>query len=153
MWVLRFDNNVTSAGFAVTDDLAAELRHGEGDPADVWQRFLARYPSIRAQFADARPVQPFHRASRLSYRSRVAAGPGWLLLPSAAAFVDPLFSTGIPLTLLGIERIGRALERFGAEVPPSVLDDLGRTTLAEADWVAAFVAGCCLLYTSPSPRD
>jgi FADH2 O2-dependent halogenase len=32
------------------------------------------------------------------------------MLPSAAAFVDPLFSTGIPLNLLGIERLGRALE-------------------------------------------
>jgi FADH2 O2-dependent halogenase len=33
-----------------------------------------------------------------------------MLLPSAGAFVDPLFSTGIPLTLLGIERLGRAFE-------------------------------------------
>ena len=31
------------------------------------------------------------------------------MLPSAAAFIDPLFSTGIPLTLLGIERLAEML--------------------------------------------
>ena len=53
---------------------------------------------------------PFIHAPRLPYRCARWAGPGWTLLPSAGAFVDPLFSTGIPLTLLGIERLGRAFE-------------------------------------------
>ena len=58
------------------------------------------------------------------------------MLPSAAAFIDPLFSTGIPLTLLGIERIARILEKG---VP---FDDYEQVTLAEADHTARFIAGC-----------
>ena len=33
-----------------------------------------------------------------------------MLLPSAAGFIDPLLSTGFPLTLLGVERLARILE-------------------------------------------
>jgi FADH2 O2-dependent halogenase len=108
IWVLRFDNGITSAGIAATDALAEELGLAEGAPA--WARLLARFPSIREQFTEAKPVRPFVYSARLSYRCACWSGPGWAMLPSAAAFVDPLFSTGIPLTLLGIERLGRALE-------------------------------------------
>ena len=69
------------------------------------------------------------------------------MLPSAAAFVDPLFSSGIPMTLLGIERLAETLaiwapgEGRTASARPS-WGDYGRTTLAEADHTARFVAGC-----------
>jgi FADH2 O2-dependent halogenase len=109
MWVLRFNNGVTSAGFAVEDWLAGELKLEDREGA--WQRFLDRFPAIREQFAEAEPVLPLCHAPRLSYWCRAAAGDGWALLPSAAGFVDPLFSTGFPLTLLGIQRLGRALEQ------------------------------------------
>lgn len=107
IWVLRFQNGLTSAGIAATPGLARELRLSEGAPA--WQRALDRFPTVRDQFADARPTLPFVHRPRLPFRSRAAAGPGWALLPSAAAFVDPLLSTGFPLTLLGLERLGEAM--------------------------------------------
>lgn len=108
IWVLRFDNGLTSAGIAAADWLAAELGLADGAPA--WTRLLARFPSIGEQFADAKPVRPFIYSRRLPYRCATWSGTGWTLLPSAGAFVDPLFSTGIPLTLLGIERLGQAME-------------------------------------------
>jgi FADH2 O2-dependent halogenase len=137
MWVLRFGNGVTSAGIAVTEALASELRLADGAPA--WERFLARYPSIAAQFADAEPIREFTWMPRVAYRASKAAGDGWAMLPSAAAFIDPLFSTGIPLTLLGIERIGRAIETRGLK--PG-LDDAGVVSIGEADHTARFIAGC-----------
>ena len=128
MWVLRFDNGVTSAGVAVTDRLAAELRLADGEPA--WHRLLARYPTIATQFADARPIREFTWMPRLAWRSATAAGDRWALLPSAAAFVDPLFSTGIPLTLLGVERlardiVGRDHSRATAEYAHTTLSGSG----------------------------
>lgn len=141
MWVLRFRNGVTSAGVAVDDALAADLRLSDGEPA--WHRLLARYPSIRAQFADAVPIRDFSWMPRLAYRAAQAAGGRWAMLPSAAAFVDPLFSTGMPLTLVGIERLALAMEQSppGAEsrVAPA---DYGAATLEEADHAARFIAGC-----------
>jgi FADH2 O2-dependent halogenase len=137
MWVLRFGNGVTSAGIAVTVPLAHELRLADGAPA--WERFLARYPSIAAQFADAQSIREFTWMPRVPYRAARAAGDGWVMLPSAAAFIDPLFSTGIPLTLLGIERIADAWRREGSLHPPS---NYGEVTTSEADHTAGFIAGC-----------
>ena len=141
MWVLRFDTGVTSAGIAVTDALAAELNLAEGEPA--WHRFLARFPSVAAQFAGAVPTRPFTHTPRVSYRASAAAGPGWAMLPSAAAFVDPLFSTGIPLALLGIERLGRIFEEtWGTEALGTRLEEYGALTLQETDATADFIGAC-----------
>ena len=150
MWVLRFDNGVTSAGVAVTDALAADL--GLADGARAWQRLLARYPSIAAQFAGARSIRAFTWMPRVSYRTSVAAGERWAMLPSAAAFVDPLFSTGMPMTLLGVERLASMFERQKAEPKPRRASRdpsdvrawraYSDATLAEADHTARFIAGC-----------
>jgi FADH2 O2-dependent halogenase len=136
MWVLRFGNGVTSAGVAVEDWLAEDLKLAEGEPA--WTRLLARYPSIAAQFADARPIRSFTWMPKLAYRAADAAGERWAMLPSAAAFIDPLFSTGIPLTLLGIERLASMLQTRPPRLQPAPYVE---STFADADRTARFIAG------------
>jgi tetracycline 7-halogenase / FADH2 O2-dependent halogenase len=150
MWVLRFENGITSAGVAVTDTLARDLRLADGGAA--WHRLLARYPTVASQFAGAEPVREYTWMPRLAFRVSQAADERWALLPSAAAFVDPLFSTGIPLTLLGIERLAALIEdgafatrssesRPEQDTSPS-MRRYSAITLAEADQAARFVAGC-----------
>lgn len=108
IWVLRFNNGVTSAGVAATTKVANELRFADGEAA--WRRLLERLPGVRAQFADAKAIRPFTHVKQLSFLSGVGAGKNWVLLPSAAGFIDPLLSTGFPLTLLGVERLANILE-------------------------------------------
>ncbi|MDX1932598.1 MAG: tryptophan 7-halogenase [Capsulimonadales bacterium] len=141
MWVLRFGNGVTSAGFALRDDLADRLGLRDGEAG--WQRLMERFPTVGAQFARIEPLFPLIYQPRLSYRAAGAAGDGWALLPSAAAFIDPLFSTGIPLTLLGIERLARILEaETSGKNLAGLLTEYGATTLAEVDATADFIGGC-----------
>lgn len=109
MWMLHFCNGVTSAGIAATASLANELRFDDHQAA--WERMLRRSPILQAQFQNARPIQPFRHIPRLAFRSAAINGRNWVLLPSAAGFVDPLLSTGFPLTLLGISRLAEILER------------------------------------------
>jgi tetracycline 7-halogenase / FADH2 O2-dependent halogenase len=144
IWVLRFNNGLTSAGVAATERLANELRLPEGRAA--WHRLLARLPTVGAQFARATEQRPFGHAPRLAFCSGTATGESWALLPSAAGFVDPLLSTGIPLTLLGIERLANLLERgWGREELGGQLADYGRQTVAELRAAAGLVAA---LYAS-----
>jgi tetracycline 7-halogenase / FADH2 O2-dependent halogenase len=109
IWILRFNNGITSAGVACREDLARDLHLQDGTSA--WHRLLERLPSVRDQFAEATMEFPFVHAPRLSFRAESAAGARWALLPSAAGFLDPLLSTGFPLNLLGIERLARLLEQ------------------------------------------
>jgi FADH2 O2-dependent halogenase len=95
---------------------------------------------VAEQFRGAESLRPFVHAPSLSFRSERASGPSWTLLPSAAAFVDPLLSTGFPLTLAGIERLGRALEEdWGSRRLEARLENDARKTLFEADTAGLLV--------------
>jgi tetracycline 7-halogenase / FADH2 O2-dependent halogenase len=137
MWVLPFKNGVTSAGFACLPEVAAELRLSEKDAA--WERFLAQFPSVREQFGAAKPVLPFFYTEKLSFRLERCVGEGFALLPSAFAFIDPLYSTGFPLTLLGIERIARIFTA-GDEHNADCWETYQTQTMTEVNWVAEFIA-------------
>jgi FADH2 O2-dependent halogenase len=107
--MLQFNNGVTSAGVAATDELATRLRLGDGEEA--WKRVLELIPGLNEQFVRSRALRAFAHMPRLAFRSSDVAGQRWALLPSAAGFVDPLLSTGIPLTLLGVSRLAEIIER------------------------------------------
>jgi FADH2 O2-dependent halogenase len=109
IWVLQFNNGVTSAGVAATDELASQLRFEDG--AEAWRRVVDLVPGLKEQFAGARALRPFVYMPRMAFRSADVAGERWAMLPSAAGFVDPLLSTGIPLTLLGVSRLAEIIER------------------------------------------
>jgi FADH2 O2-dependent halogenase len=110
VWVLRFNNGVTSAGVVASSDVARELGLSEGEPA--WQRVLDHVPGLKEQFDGAAACQPFRYMPTVSFRSTAVAGGRWAMLPSAAGFVDPLLSTGFALTLMGVERLARILGRY-----------------------------------------
>jgi FADH2 O2-dependent halogenase len=67
-------------------------------------------PTVREQFGEATAQLDFMHRRRLSFHSNSIVGERWALLPSAAGFVDPLLSTGFPLTLLGVARLAEAIE-------------------------------------------
>ena len=138
IWMLRFNNGLTSAGVAATSEVAKKFRFEEGEPA--WHRLLEQLPSVREQFAEARPHLPFIHAPTLAFRSSMAAGANWALLPSAAGFVDPLLSNGFPLILLGIERLAGVLEEdWATERFAARLQAYERQTLRELDITAELV--------------
>lgn len=136
IWMLRFNNGLTSAGVSATAELASELRLSEGAPG--WRRLMERLPSVAQQFDPARAVREFTWISSLPWRCSVAVGDRWALLPSAAGFVDPLLSTGFPLTLLGIERLASLLER-GPVPEADALESYSADTLADLDTAASLI--------------
>jgi FADH2 O2-dependent halogenase len=107
IWVLRFNNGMTSAGVAATKEASSRLGLQEGEVA--WRRLIHSIPTLMEQFAEARSETGFTFVSRLSFMTSRVCGARWAMLPSAAGFVDPLLSTGFPLTLLGVGRLAHIL--------------------------------------------
>ncbi len=88
VWVLKFNNGITSAGVAAKVAVANGLDFKSGEPG--WRRLLERLPSLGEIFEPAKTVIPFVHSPRLAFRGTEVAGSHWALLPSAAGFVDPL---------------------------------------------------------------
>jgi FADH2 O2-dependent halogenase len=142
VWVLRFNNGVISAGAALDETLALQLEVA-ADPEGGWKRLLARHPSLQTLFDEAQPIRPFVFVPSLTWRSQSVVGERWVMLPSAMASIDPLFSTGFPLNLLGILRLA-AIWEHGLEEPAlsHALTAYAEVALAEADFTARYVAAC-----------
>lgn len=148
MWVLRFNNGITSAGVAVTERLAADLRLSEG--AEAWPRMLAHVPRLARQFAGAVATTPFVYTPRVGFRTPHVHGPGWVRLSSAVGVIDPLFSTGIPLTLLGVDRLAALLGRsLDHQELAEGLDVYADITQAELDATERMVAGLYASFSDP----
>lgn len=143
IWVLRFNNGITSAGAACSHDLFKKLH--SRDPKTAWTQLLAKLPSVQRQFVNAEPVRPFHFLPSLQFRVRPATGPFWALLPSASGFIDPLLSTGFPLNLLAIQRLGKLLhEHWNRPELAQRLSEWGRLSNEEQETTALLVGA---LYT------
>lgn len=140
MWQLRFNNEITSAGFVLDSDQSETLAE------ELWCQFLNRYPAIKLQFDRASVVSPdsgLYFTGRLQRGWKKCAGPDWALLPHTAGFIDPLHSTGIAHTLCGIERLVTTLERhWGKDELAHALTDYSESILAELEFIDDLVA-CC----------
>ena len=141
MWVLRFDNGITSAGFSLDPN-----RHpidGERSPEQEWTCLLAAYPSIQRQFADATVVQPIVRTDRMQRRITSAAGESWALLPHSACFLDPWLSPGIAHSLFGVERLGSILaQSWSSSDRPKRLAAYSLALSCEMEVIDQITAAC-----------
>jgi FADH2 O2-dependent halogenase len=144
MWMLRFENDVVSAGLVL--DVRRHAHGASVSPESEWRQHLACYPTLDTLFAGARPVRPpggLIATPRLQRRVGKAAGANWAMLPHTAGFVDPLHSTGIAHTMSGIERLMEILEeRWGRNDFSHALDAYQRDVLREIDLIDRLVYPC-----------
>ena len=140
MWVLRFENGVTSAGFSLDPDRFP--RESAGSPESEWSALMARLPAVAEQFSQARPTVPWRQTGRIQRRLARSAGPNWVMLPNTAAFHDPFHSTGNTFTLIGIDRLMDIFERCWQR--PELIGELeryDRLVQAETEFVDLVVSG------------
>ena len=112
MWMLRFNNDLLSAGVLVDENHQTILT---GNQKHDWNSIISQYPSLAEIFKKAEPSDIPGRwiaTNRLQRKLNKTFGEGWLALHHTSGFVDPLHSTGIAHTLTGIEKL---LNIFSAE--------------------------------------
>ncbi|MEM9556334.1 MAG: hypothetical protein AAGC60_18910 [Acidobacteriota bacterium] len=99
------DRGRRSVGLLVEHRDGVDLERLGEDPAAAVAGLVEPYPSLRRQLSAGRPLRPWLFAPRIQRKLMRAAGERWLALPGAYAFTDPLFSTGIAWSLVGVERL------------------------------------------------
>lgn len=138
-WILRFDNDLASCGVVMKNDSVHGRSLAKG--ALGWSSFLENFPALQRTFASATPVEPWYYQAQLPWRSKTLCGPYYTLLPSAFGFLDPILSTGFPLTLLGVQRLARTLQDpVRLSHWPQSLDEYERDTRRELAWTEKLVA-------------
>ncbi len=113
-WIIPIDERRDSIGLVMDADAARRV----GVPADRMLEWgIARCPLLRRRTAAAERPAGNVVCADFSYRCEPFSGPGYFLVGDAAAFLDPIFSTGVCLGMMSAVEAGRgviAMLRHGA---------------------------------------
>jgi flavin-dependent dehydrogenase len=113
-WLIPMDETRTSVGLVMDAEVARRVGM---PPQRMLAWGIARCPAVRHRMARARGPEQNLVMADFSYRCSPYAGPGYFLVGDAATFVDPIFSTGSCLAMMGGAEAARAavaLLRAGA---------------------------------------
>lgn len=99
-WVIPLSGRTVSIGV---------VQRGQGiTPASLIEH-VAASPMLRRLLAGAHPVREPTVFRNFSYRNERSSGPRWSCLGDAGVFLDPVFSSGVSLAMLGAERLADEL--------------------------------------------
>ena len=103
LWVIPFNNHPESTNPLVSVGWQLDSRRfpkpTNMTPQEEWDMWLDRFPSIKAQFADAKVVRPWVSTGRIQYTAKKTVGDRWALLSHSAGFIDALYSRGLANTM------------------------------------------------------
>ncbi|NOK81037.1 MAG: NAD(P)/FAD-dependent oxidoreductase [Chloroflexi bacterium AL-W] len=113
LWVIPFNNHAAFTNPLCSVGLMLDPRmHPPQNDLSAEEEFFAfieRFPSVAAQFRNARSVREWVRTGRIQYSSKQIVGDRWALLGHAAGFIDPLYSKGLYITLTSVSILAHHL--------------------------------------------
>lgn len=126
-WIIPLQNGITSVGAVCWPYY---LKSRKNDLQSFFHDTIALSPGVSERLKDAKLVSEVTATGNYSYESKNMAGPGYLMVGDAFAFVDPVFSSGVYLAMnsafLGAEVVddvlkkspnaGKALRRYDKTV-------------------------------------
>jgi flavin-dependent dehydrogenase len=95
-WLIPLNSHKTSVGLVMDPDIAKRVMKEQNLTADsllAWA--IPRCPAVYARMKNAAGPETNMVLADFSYRCRPYAGEGFFLVGDAAAFMDPVFSTGV----------------------------------------------------------
>jgi flavin-dependent dehydrogenase len=112
LWFIPLDDDITSIGYVTP---AALLAEAGAQVEEVFATQLERSREVKPMMRGAKRVAAYRTARDWSYACTRFFGPGWVLVGDAAAFVDPLLSTGVTLALRGARVLAPAVSQALAD--------------------------------------
>ncbi len=127
-WYIPQHNDVMSVGVVAPAEYlfkGRETKAAKNEVQAYWEEIyfqeVHRCPGVKSRIANATRCDDFHVQKEYSYRSKEAAGDGWVLCGDAYGFLDPLYSSGVLLAL-----------KSGSLVADAVTDGLANGDLSKA---------------------
>jgi flavin-dependent dehydrogenase len=155
-WLIPFSDGRSSAGAVVS---SAWMRARAGRPPEaLFDDALAQAPVMAGMLGDGRRLFAPRAAADFSFRVAAMQGDGWLAVGDAGGFLDPLFSTGAHLAMVGALHAARAIDETLATGEPerARFEAWERRMRAGADLflgaVQAFYAGDLTDYLFAEPQ-
>jgi flavin-dependent dehydrogenase len=131
-WYIPLHDDVLSVGVVAAYDYLFKYRDDK-DYEQIYFEEVDRCPGLKPRLANATRCDIFRAQKEYSYRSKKAAGDGWVLVGDAFGFLDPLYSSGVLLALTS-----------GAMAADAVTEGLATGDTSERQlrkWEPAFTAG------------
>jgi flavin-dependent dehydrogenase len=100
-WVIPLSATRTSVGVVLDGPV---YKQSGLSAEEFLQQAIEEQPLLMQQMRDAERVTPVRTAADFSYRSTQLTGDRWMLAGDAAGFIDPVFSSGVFLAVLGGEQ-------------------------------------------------
>ncbi|MBA2708767.1 MAG: tryptophan 7-halogenase [Gemmatimonadaceae bacterium] len=97
-WIIGLNENKTSVGFVTRPQIVKQL---DVSPERLLAWAIARCPVVRHRMRNATGPAKNRILSDFSYTCAPHAGPGYFLVGDAGCFLDPIFSTGVTLAMMG----------------------------------------------------
>lgn len=111
-WYIPLHDDIVSVGVVAADDYLFSNRTSK-DLESIYFEEVERCPGLQPRIANAERCDIFRAQKEYSYRTKQAAGDGWVLVGDAFGFLDPLYSSGVLLALtsaaMAADAIGDAL--------------------------------------------
>ncbi|WP_328450749.1 MULTISPECIES: NAD(P)/FAD-dependent oxidoreductase [unclassified Amycolatopsis] len=119
VWFIPLSDGTVSVGYVTPLE---EYQKSGKSLEDLYLEQVQATEEVSTLVKGARRVSGFRNIRDWSYTSERFHGPGWALVGDAAAFVDPLLSTGVTLALRGARALADAID--GSLRDASVEDEL-----------------------------
>lgn len=106
-WFIPLHDNTVSVGYVTPID---EYKKSGKSLEELYRSELDSAEEVKRLTAGATQVSAFRNIRDWSYTCRRFYGPGWALVGDAAAFIDPLLSTGVTLAMRGAQGAAEAID-------------------------------------------
>jgi flavin-dependent dehydrogenase len=97
-WMIPLPDDVMSVGLVGTRSFFRTRTSAE-NLDKFFARAVAASPSVASRMVNAEPISQLVATGNYSYNSRHYTGHGYILIGDAAAFIDPLFSSGVMMAM------------------------------------------------------
>lgn len=118
-WFIPLHDGTVSVGYVTPLE---EYQKSGKSLEELYFEELAKTEEVSTLVKGATRASGFRNIKDWSYTAERFHGPGWALVGDAAAFVDPLLSTGVTLALRGARALADAID--GVLQDPSAEDEL-----------------------------